>query len=56
MSNYWALGYKKPATVFSISELHTQGRSQDFSKGTLDFFYIVSPHPKSQHFFKVPLL
>ena len=34
-------------------------RSQDFSGGTPNFFYIVFPpphHPKSQHFFKVPLL
>ena len=35
---------QKPA-FFSISELHTQGRSQDFSRGTPDFFYIVSPNP-----------
>ena len=53
-----SLGYKKQA-FFSISEWHTQGRSQDFSRGTPDFFYIVSPstsHSKFQHFFKVALL
>ena len=44
MSNYWALGYEKQA-LFSISERHTQGRSQDFSRGTPYFFYIVSPPP-----------
>ena len=37
-----------------------QGRSQDFSRGTPDFFYIVfpthPPHPKFRHFFTVPLL